>query len=394
VGFTLVSAILSSATLMLVDSFTTLHSSILIPFVISRLVIGVFIAGVFVTMFLTPMNANNIHYLNIAGIMFLLAYLLETYSILMLNSINSQHQVLSYQMFAASQYLITIAPALFLYYVITYFKRDATFLEFSPVFIDMAIETIFQPLGITSFITTLVIQNNEVKYWVYSPTKFWINVAYYISIAWLVIYMVYLVSKSRSQTVSDIAIEQQNIFLIGIFTVFMVSPLVFFFNNFISNPFIRFYWIAVVGRSFVVIGLTLFIVTFYRSSEKIDFFQPQPLDALYVLNSQTGAILYRKEYRKSHNSEVLEGIVTNVTIINKMLRDALGITSLMTSLDFVDRQLFIETDEQKELIIMLLVEYETSVIKNSFQALHQDLQLLRRFDIPVFEKKLNATFRM
>jgi hypothetical protein len=275
-----------------------------------------------------------------------------------------------------------------------YFKRDAGFMEFIPVLFYLALETIYQPLGLTNEVTTLDLGTGEVKYWVYQPDHFWINAIYYISISWLVGYLSYLVYQSRKVSLERVVIEQQNIFFLGIFIIFIITPVVFYVNIFIPSHVIRFIWITIVGRSFAIIGMTIFVLAYYRSAEKIDFFQPQPLEALFLLDSFTGKILYSKKFKIDTDWAMLEEVAMNVTVINKMLGDALGITSLMTSINFRDKELLIESITNSDIIGILVVRYETQIIHQSYTMLLRQISTLTEI-IPAFvEPMVQEAFRI
>lgn len=361
--------VISISSWYLFRDILSIPTDIALSFLISRIFIWCFLVLVFLEVLRVQVQGNNISFLLLSGILFLVAYLLETYSFFLVNSTLPSMITTSKWLFTASQVAITIAPLTFMYFVVTFFKTETTFWEFFPVVFDVALETMYQILGITGDTVVFEISGSEIKYWIYQPPRFWINVVFYISIAWLVGYLTYLIWRSRRVAVEPIVIEQQNIFFIGIFTIFIIAPLVFIVNIFIPIPIIRFFWIAIVSRTFVVAGMTVFIYTYYRSSEKNDFFQPQPLEAFFLLDASSSKIVYSKKFTRDYEWELLEQIVTNVNMINRMLSDALGIKSLITGIDFTDKELFVNPLPQINCIAILILRNQTKVLVDSYQTL-------------------------
>jgi hypothetical protein len=142
------------------------------------------------------------------------------------------------------------------------------------------------------------------------------------------------------------------------------------------------------------VGMTIFILAFYRSSERIDFFQPQPLEALFLLDANTGEILFEKKFILDYNWKVLQQIVTNVTIINKMLGDALGITTQITGIDFIDKELIINKVVSLDVIAILILRYETKIIKDNYRLLLNHLGRLGEFNHSQIDDMLQNTFRI
>lgn len=256
-----------------------------------------------------------------------------------------------------------------MYFAVRYFKPYAPIWAFLPVLFEATLEFVYQPAGVTIAIDTSYINGHRVQHWVYDPKYFWMSVVYFLAIAWLVIYLTYLIFSSRRVTMDQNTIRLQNIFLYGIFFMFIVAPLVFTAYLLINSDIIRFYWISIVGRSVLVIGMTLFTYSFYQSTKENDFFQPQPLESLYILDAQTSELLYKKDFRVNVEARAQENIAANITILNKLLGDALGFRSLMTEINFLDKEFLITNVVETNIIIILVVEFSTNIIEERYTEL-------------------------
>ena len=104
--------------------------------------------------------------------LFLLSYILETIMFFYVNSPNPFYQDISEPIFILSQFAITYAPVGFMLFIIDYYKKDTSFLDYFPVVYYTAMELILHPLGLTINITSLEVNGKQLLYWVYEPQYF------------------------------------------------------------------------------------------------------------------------------------------------------------------------------------------------------------------------------
>ncbi len=238
-------------------------------------------------------RTKNLILLCLAMFFFAVSYILESTGFLFINSTNIIVQDISYPLFIVSQFMINVAPTFFMAFYINYFKRDIQYYNYLPVILYIIIEVVLYPIGFTIEKDTLSVLSQDVHFWLYTPRYFWIIAVYYISIVWLVGYLLNLVIKSRKRSKDLDIIKIQNTFIIGVVLIFIIAPLLFMINIFFISDFFRYVWITTVGRSFVVLGLVIFVNLFLGTSGKTNFVQKQPLKQLIFFNTDTLGFIYQ-----------------------------------------------------------------------------------------------------
>ncbi len=368
-------------------------NSIYLTYFRSRLIIGVIIIIISIELiFLIP----KVHYISmlVSSLgLFLLSFALETQSFFIL-TFNVE---LSKTVFILSQFAITFAPVPFMFFVLVHFKKHISAKELFPLWVYIPIEFIYQPLDMIIQVKTYNIAGKQYLYWVYEPRYFWINIFYYISIMWVVIYLVYIVIKARKYTTNPLKIKEQNIFLLGVFLIFIVSPLVFYLNRFITDETLQFFWVTVVGRGVLILGFGIFCIMYIKNIASSTLFQLQPYEQLIITNINDKSIIYIKNFIAIHNESMLEIYPEIATSISELLSEATGIAANVKTINFEDKKFMIWRLEEWAIAIILVTTYSTRVIEiNMLKFIEKLLNILveqGQIDYMQIDPLVNTTFR-
>lgn len=338
-------------------------------------------------------KTKNLFLLCLAMIFFAVSYILESTGFLFINSENMLVQDISYPLFIVSQFMINVGPIFFMAFYINYFKRDIQYYSYLPVILYIALELVLYPIGLTIEKDTLSVLSQEVHFWLYTPKYFWIIAVYYISFVWLVGYLLNLVIKSRKRSKDPDIIRIQNTFIIGVVLIFIVAPLLFMVNIFFSSDFFRYVWISTVGRSFVVLGLVIFVNIFLRTSGKTNFVQKQPLKQLIFFNTDTLGFIYQHIFQIA-DQDSYEHIAQIIDSLNVLLTEVTDTEAIIEGIEFSDEIWFLRKLDKCPIGFVLITDYDTLVIKEQLDylesqiAIHLDNTSQLTFDIAKYYTSL------
>ena len=276
-----------------------------------------------------------------------------------------------------SQYLFTIAPLFLMYFIISFYVEEPNFWLLFPIIFDVILETIFQPVGLVLGNIQFYLKSHIVKLWVYQPVQFWVNVFYYISILWFVMYLSYLIIETDHGPKDSIFAEQQKIFITGIVIVFVISPLIYSMYVFIDQTYFKFLWIAVIGRSISILGLWVFIISYLKSSSKIDYFQPQPLISLHIYNLKHKEFVYQVRFKGEEDDTIINFLVSNFLDLNSMISEVIDKKVEIQQLDTTNSKIIIHEFRELQQIIILIVKYYTDALFHRFHTLIQEIDSSR-----------------
>ena len=97
---------------------TSVPSYIFWTYLVSRVLIGVFIFLIFFKLFWSEKAIKNLFLLGISGFMFVIAFSFETLSFFYLNSMKDSDIAISRSLFNTSQYLIILPPLILMYFAV------------------------------------------------------------------------------------------------------------------------------------------------------------------------------------------------------------------------------------------------------------------------------------
>lgn len=381
--------------------FSIIHSKlvslVIIPndlfFIFTFIRSSMFFSNIYVAyrIYINHYEQKLVQIIYITYLLVILAYILETISFILLNLVIDDLTFLSKILFDFSQLILTIAPVILLYYIASHFKRRPQFWFFFPIIIDSLLEFILLPLDLTHGILFCIVDGQILKLWYYSTDEFWITGIYYSSIFWLASYTTYLIFNSRKTTLDQSLKTQQNTFLIWIILLFMISPLLFSLHYFITDDYWSFLWVSTFGRTINMLIIMIYFLTSLKS--KFNFFQPQALRGIYLVNIIERTIISERHFRKTTNKDLLNLIMVNLEGINSIIGELLESHNNIRLLNLKESSIMINfLMMSNNLVILLHIDYRTDVIDQLFDSMI--LNCFRYIDITAeeFDKEVSTIF--